>query len=100
MLIKIHNSYRMVVAVCDSDLVGKILEDSGGVKQLDLTSGFFKGDEKSKEEIKGILISCLKEDATFNFVGKESCNTALEVGIIKKDGIIKIQEVPVALALL
>ena len=41
-----------------------------------------------------------KEDATFNIVGKESVQTALEAGIIKEQGIIKIQEVPIALVLL
>ena len=40
-----------------------------------------------------------KEDATFNIVGKESVLTALEAGIIKEDGVMKIQDVPVALGL-
>jgi hypothetical protein len=41
-----------------------------------------------------------KEDATFNIVGKESIKTALEAGIIKESGIIKIQDIPIALILL
>ena len=53
MLIKLHRSYRTVVTVCDSDLIGKIFEEEG--KQLDLRGDFFKGEEKSFKEIVGIL---------------------------------------------
>jgi hypothetical protein len=59
-LVKIHKSYRPIVAVCDSELYGKkILE---GEKQLDLTGQFFKGEEKTEEETKEILIDLRKED--------------------------------------
>ena len=40
------------------------------------------------------------EDATFNIVGKESVNAALEAEIINKQGIKTIQGVPFALVLL
>ena len=42
----------------------------------------------------------LLEDACFNIVGKESITIALEVGIIKKEGVHKIKGVPFALVLL
>jgi len=41
-----------------------------------------------------------QEDATFNIIGKESVNTALETGIISKEGIKEINGVPFALVLL
>ena len=97
-LIKIHNAYRSIVAVCDSALIGKRFEE--GIKQLDLTGPFFAGEEKSEEEVKKILTNAKKEDATFNIVGEESCKIAMELGLINENGIIKISEIPVALVLL
>ncbi len=98
MQLKIHNSYRKIIALSDTDLIGKTFEQ--GIKQIEITPNFFKGQEKNKEQIIPILKALQKEDATFNIVGKESVQTALEAGIIKQKGIIKIQNVPVALILL
>ena len=98
MQIKIHQSYREVVAVCDSNLLGKKFEQ--GKFQLDLKESFFKGEEKSKQETIKIMQDMSKEDATFNIVGKESVVCAIEAGIISKQGIKKIDSVPFALVLL
>ncbi len=98
MQIKIHNSYRTIVALADTDLIGKTFEE--GIKQIEIKSGFFQGEEKSKEEIIKILKDMQKEDSTFNIVGKESIECALKAGIIKKEGIINIDNIPVALVLL
>ena len=98
MFIKIHKSYREVVAICDSELIGKCFEQ--GKFQLDLKESFFKGEEKTKEEVLEIIKNMIKEDATFNIVGKEATETALEAGIISKEGIKEIQGIPFALVLL
>ena len=98
MLIKIHKAYRIVVALCDSDLIGKTFTQDN--KEITIHPNFFKGEEKTKQEILQILQNMQKEDATFNIVGKESIQTALEAGIISKQGIITIQDTPVALVLL
>ncbi len=101
-IIKVHKSYRNVVAVCDSDLLGKRIEEdiNGKTAQLDLTGPFFKGEEISALELKELLIDYNKEDATFNIVGKESVRIAREAGIVKKDGIIVIGGVPFGLVLM
>ena len=98
MQIKIHEAYRKVVALCDSDLIGKTFSE--GNKQIDIQPNFFKGDEKSKEEIVEILKDLEKEDATFNIVGKESVECALKAKIISKEGIIHINKIPIALVLM
>ena len=98
MIIKIHQSYRLTIAICDSDLIGQKFEDEN--RQLDLTGAFFKGDEKSTQEIVEIMADMKREDATFFIVGKESVNLALQTGLILKKGIITIQEIPVSLVLL
>lgn len=101
-IIKVHKSYRDVVAVCDSDLLGKRIEEeiNGKIAQLDLTGLFYKGEEVSEKELKELLIDHDKEDATFNIVGKESIRLARETGIVKKEGIMIIGGVPFALALM
>ena len=97
-LIRIIKSYRDVVAICDSDLLGKRFEQ--GKFQLDVKESFFKGEETDEEKAIEIMKDMSKEDATFNIVGKKSINIALKAGIIEKDGIGKIQEIPFALVLI
>jgi len=98
MLVKIHKSYRLVVAICDSDLIGKKLEE--GNKQLDMTGNFFKGDEKKDEELREIIEDCQREDATFFIVGKESVALCKEAGLVGDEGVKEVSGVPVALVLL
>ena len=98
MFVKIHNSYREVVAICDSYLIGKRFED--GKFQLDIKENFFRGDEKDEKQAIQIMRDMSREDATFNIIGQESVNAALKAGVISKDGIKKIQGVPFALVLL
>tara|TARA_Y100000310_G_scaffold43583_1_gene40672 strand:- start:2925 stop:3221 length:297 start_codon:yes stop_codon:yes gene_type:complete len=98
MLVKIHKSYRWVVAICDSDLLGKKFKE--GNKQLDMTGNFFKGEEKNKDELRLIIEDCEREDATFFIVGKESVAFCKELGLILDEGVKEVSEVPVALTLL
>lgn len=98
MLVKITKRYRNIVAVCDSNLIGKKFEEDNF--QLDLTGNFFKGEETSEKETIKIMQDMSKEDAIFNIVGEKSINTALKAGIISQQGIKKIQDIPFALVLL
>jgi len=97
-LLKVHESYRWVVAVCDEDVFGRVLRD--GKRVLDVSGDFFKGDVMSNEEIREEIIRCNGEDATFNFVGADSVLIAKELGLVKDEGVIEIEGVPVALVLL
>ena len=74
MQVKIHSSYRTIVALSDTELLGKTFEE--GIKRIEIKPGFFQGEEKNKEEVIEILKDMQKEDATFNIVGKESIETA------------------------
>ena len=98
MLIRIHKSCRDVVAICDSDLIGRRFEQ--GKFQLDLKESFYKGKEIEKEELIERMINLHKEDVTFNIVGKESISCALKAGIISKEGIKKISGIPYTLIFL
>jgi uncharacterized protein len=97
-LFKIHKSYRWVVAVCDEDVFGRKLEE--GNKVLDVSGNFFNGDVMSESEVKRDVVRCVKEDATFNFVGSNSVRIAKELGLVKDSGIVEIEGVPVVLVLL
>ena len=100
MLVKIIKSYRTIVIICDSNLIGEKLEQDKF--QLDLKENFYKekSEEKSKQEVIDLMKDMAQEDATFNIVGKESVDAALEARIINKEGVKEIQGVPFALVLL
>ena len=98
MLVRIIKSYRDVVAVCDSNLLGKKFED--GKFQLDVKESFFKGEETSYSQAVKIMQNFSREDATFNIIGKEAVNAALKAGIISEESVGKIQGVPFALVLI
>ncbi len=98
MQIKIHEGYRKTVALSDTNLIGKTFDQD--IKEIKIRENFFQGEEKNKQETIEILKDLAKEDVTFNIVGEESIQTALEAGIIDQQGIIKIGNIPVALVLL
>lgn len=116
-LLKVHESYRWVVAVCDKDVFGRKLVESaacgipsregtdvpsslGSKRVLDVSGVFFEGKEMSDEEVAAEIVRCNREDATFNFVGKESVSIAKQLGIVKDEGVVEIDGVPFALVLL
>lgn len=100
LFIKIHRSHnvRPVVAICDSDILGKKFEE--GIRQLDVRENFYKGEEVDDEAAMHILRVQSVEDASFNIVGKKSIELAIKAGIIPKEGVGKVKGIPFALVLL
>lgn len=98
MFVRLIKSYRYVVAVCDSELLGKRFEEDRF--QLHVKESFYKGDEKSEAETVEFLKKMAAEDATFNIVGEKSVKAALKAGIINEDSIGEIQGIKFALVLL
>lgn len=98
MFVNIIKSYRDVVAICDSDLIGKRFEE--GDFQIDVKESFFKGEDLEEKEVAEIIKNMKLEDATFNIVGEDSTKLALQLGLISEEGIKKIQDIPFALVLL
>jgi len=95
-LIRLHESYRKIIAACDADLMGKKFVE--GKLQLDLKDTFYGGKEYSEERAVEIFRDGAFDDATFNIVGKESIAAAIKSGIIDKEGVITIQGIPHALS--
>ncbi len=97
MWVKIHKSYRAIVAICDDNLLGKKFEE--GVKQLDVRENFYNGQQINKEELAKLIKREAKEDATFNIVGQESLQIAVETGLIAKNSWKIVNGVPFILVL-
>jgi len=92
MLVKIHEAYRKIVAVCDTELLGKKFEQDN--MQLDVKRDFYGGTEMSEEDALKLITKAKKEDACFNFVGKNSINLAIKSGLCDGKSILIIQGVP------
>jgi hypothetical protein len=98
MLVRIIKSHRDIVAICDSDLIGKKFEE--GNLQLDIKESFFSGKKMNEEEVMDVIIKMSQEDATFNVIGKESIDTAIKIGLIEESEVKTIQGIPFVLILL
>jgi hypothetical protein len=98
MNVRIIKSKRDVVAVCDSELIGKKFEE--GKFQLDIKENFFCGKEMNEEETIDIIERMADEDATFNIVGEKSVEAALKAGLIDEDAVCEVQGIPFVLILL
>ncbi len=98
LFVRIHESYRKVVAVCDIELLGKRFEQDN--IQIDINKDFYGGEEMTKVNVMKFLKEKSAEDACFNFVGKNAVESAVESGIVDKNCVIKIQGVPHAMTLL
>jgi len=96
MIVKIHKTRdgRKVIAICDDELIGKRFEE--GKLQLDLSSSFYKGEEKSEKEI----IEMIGGAYIVNVVGEKSVSSVIKSGIVSKDNVIRIKNVPHVQAIL
>jgi len=92
MIVKKHvaGEGRLVLAVCDSDILGKKFENEH--RQLDLSSDFYAGEELTHDEVLGLM----KKAYILNLVGKSSVGLGIETGLVDKDNIDEINNVPYA----
>ncbi|MDP6293573.1 MAG: DUF424 family protein [Candidatus Woesearchaeota archaeon] len=85
-----HKGGNIIVAVCDTELLGKKFEENGVV--LDLSSPFYQGKEMDEDETKSIL----KKAGACNLVGKVITQLALREGMISEENILHCQNIPFA----
>jgi hypothetical protein len=91
MYVKVHDGESgKVVAACDKELVGKILEEGDKFLDLDTYRNFYVG-EISEE---GKLKENLAEFASANLVGSKSVGVAVDMGIANENDIMYINETP------
>lgn len=95
MIVKVHQTENgTLVAVCDTDLLGKRFED--GKLQIDLTGDFYAGQEMDEDNAGDILRNCY----TFNLVGEKAIELGLKEEVITHDDVKMIAGVPYAQGLL
>ncbi len=95
-IVKIHklSDGRIMLAICDPELLGKKFED--GKLQLDLSSEFYKGEEMDDEKI----LSYIDRTYIINLVGEESVEFGIKHKLIEKSNIVVIKKIPHAQAML
>ena len=96
--LKVHESYRKVIAVCDTDIIGKKFFE--GNRQLDLRESFYSGENLEKEKAVHSLKRFKLDDATFNIVGKKAIQVAIDAGLIDENGFDYVDGIPFSLILL
>ncbi len=93
-LIKFHESAgKKILAIADKDLIGKTFEE--GKRYLEVTERFYKGEEKTEEEI----IQAMKDSSNINLVGEKAIALGIKAGIITEDSVIKIKGIPHAISI-
>ena len=91
MIVKKHFTQgKLILAVCDSDIINKKFEDEKAV--LDLASSFYKGEETSAED----FIDLMKKAYIINADGKETIALMIKEKVISESGKKKIKDVPYA----
>lgn len=91
MILKKHNSPQgIVLALCDKNILGKKFETEDF--QLDLSSNFYQGEEKTEEEIK----TEIKKAYIINICGEKSINFAKKENLVSNSQIKIIQQIPYA----
>ena len=92
MIVKKHiRDKKLILVVCDSDLIGKKFEQDN--LQLDLTSDFYKGEPMPDEKI----MELVKRSYIVNITGKKSVNFFKD--FLTEENIIKIENIPHAIIL-
>lgn len=78
------------MAVCDEDLIGKVLEGNGAYMDLDRYRGFYKGECVGAPDVE----KALSGFSSANMVGKESVSVAIAMGIAEKNNVMYIKKTP------
>ena len=81
-----------LLAACDVDLFGTVIEDDSGVT-INLKGSFFDGTDVDKEEFCNMLCQC----TSANLVGKDTVAIAVELKLVEPENIKDLKGVPHAL---
>lgn len=79
--VKFHEVARCV-AICDTELLGKVLREPETGAEVRLQEGFYGGDPVTEAELKSIIRSALSRGFSLNIVGEKSVQVAKSLGII------------------
>ena len=90
MWVKIHTGKdgKTLLAVCDSELLGKKFEE--GRLQLDLTTSFYRGEKKNKKEVADLM----RNADMVNLVGEEAIAVAASEELLSPENVKRIAGIP------
>ncbi|MEM3841274.1 MAG: DUF424 family protein [Candidatus Micrarchaeaceae archaeon] len=93
--VKLHASQgKLLVAMCDEELIGQMLEEGEITIDLDAYSDFYKGELTEPDDVKN-KVDVAKVYSS-NIVGKESIRAAINLGLIEAGNIKSVMGVPFA----
>ena len=93
--LKIHRRNDIeTVACCDEALLNHIFTE--GNLRIEINSNFFGGDLLSIDQ----ALEILKEASYFNIVGENITNKAIDLQLLPKDGVKKINNIPMAIKMM
>ena len=91
MYMKIHKSAKgTILALCDEELIGKVLEDKNRYIDLDKYRSFYIGESVTKDQVKNSVTSF----SSANIVGKKSVDLMIELELVHPDEVVYIKKVP------
>jgi hypothetical protein len=79
-----------IVAVCDAELIGKVLREGELVLNLEKYASFYTGEEVSEVTVEKELLTA----TSINLVGEKAIAVAKRMRLINESNIVKIQNVP------
>jgi hypothetical protein len=89
---KFHKTgFEIILAACDSDLLGKTLVERD--MRMVLDSSFFGDELVSEDEFKGMLANA----TSANLVGEKAVGAAIESGYVLQDAVARISGTPYAM---
>jgi uncharacterized protein len=95
MLLRKHEgNNKLILAVCDEDILGSLYKEDG--KVIDLTSDFYKGERTAEEELSILL----RKAHVVNAAGKDSVAFLLKLDLIEKADVCVISGIPTAQVIL
>lgn len=92
MYLRIHDKKDgKIIAVCDKELIGKILEEGDKCINLNQYQDFYKGELSDINTISNALKNNFN---SANLVGENAVNVALNIGLVEKNEIMYINTTP------
>jgi hypothetical protein len=79
-----------IVAVCDSELIGKVLKEGELVLNLEKYASFYKGEDVDEKTVSQELLTA----TSMNLVGDKATAIAKKLKLVKDCEVILIQNVP------
>jgi hypothetical protein len=90
MFLRIHQNKGKIVAACDEDLIGKVLEGEGACLDLVRYKPFYVGEKADEADLE----AALARFESANLVGKKAVGVAIKMGLITEKDVMYIKKTP------